>query len=204
MGLPNTTPYEVIGAPFTLWVAAVGVTFPKVDATPSGSFTKIGSSGTLSYMDDGVTIEHSQAMSFFRSAGDAGSRKVFRTEEDLKIRMILADLTLEQYRYALNSNTVTTTSPTMVLAGQKKVGLSRGLAVATMALLVRGPSSYMDDGHAQYEVPIAVQTGNPQPVFRKGVATGLALEWTALVDVSAASDDERFGRLVIQTADALT
>ncbi len=204
MGLPNTQPFEVLGAPFTLWIAAVGATFPNIDAAPNGSWTKVGSSGTLNYDDAGVTVTHSQAMNFFRAAGDAGSRKVFRTEEDFKIALMLADMTLEQYRLAINSNTVTTTAASMVTAGQKVIGLSRGLSVATVALLARGPSPYMDDGHAQFEVPYAVQTGNPAPVFRKGQASLLALEWTALVDPNAATEYERFGRLRAQTADALT
>jgi hypothetical protein len=153
-------------------------------------------------MDEGVTVEHAQSMNFFRALGDCGARKVFRTEEDLKIRLTLADLTLEQYSHALNSNTVTEIEAAPGVAGSKSIGLSRGFPVATHALLVRGPSPEMEDGAAQYEVPRAAQTGNPTLVFRKGDPAGLALEWTALVDPEAAEETERFGRLIVQTADA--
>ena len=200
--MQNSVPYEVLGAPFTVWVAPVATAFPTVDEETQAPWVKVGTSGDLNYFAEGVTVEHSQAMNFFRAAGDTGSRKAFRTEEDLKIRLTLADLTLEQYAHALNSNAVATVGASAGVAGTKSIGLSRGTAVATKALLVRGPSPEMADGVAQYEVPRAAQTGNPAPVFRNGEAAGLALEWTALVDTTASVADEYFGRLIVQTADA--
>jgi hypothetical protein len=197
--MQNAVPYEVLGAPFTVWAAPVGTAFAEVDTEPSAPWAKVGTSGDLNYFSEGVTVEHSQTMNFFRAAGDCGSRKAFRTEEDLKIKLTLADLTLEQYAHALNSNAITTVPAAPGVAGTKSIGLSRGTAVATMALLVRGPSPEMADGVAQYEVPRAAQTGTPAPVFRNGEAAGLALEWTALVDSEAATADEYFGRLIVQT-----
>jgi len=202
--MENSEPLEIIAAPFTAWLAPVGTAFPDVDTEPIAPWVKVGSSGPLNYQDDGVTVQHSQAMNFFRALGDCGSRKVFRTEEDLKIRFVLVDLTLEQYKLALDSNTVSVVAAGVGTPGYKKVGLSRGLATTTYALLVRGPSPYMADGAAQYEVPICVQTGNPEPVMKKGTPAGLALEFTALVDPDAASADEYFGRLVAQTDEAGT
>lgn len=199
----NSLPYEIIAAPFTVWYAPVGSGFPNVDDTPLTPWAKVGSSGDLNYMDDGVTVAHNQTIEKFRALGDAGSRKVFRTEEDLMIRLILADITLEQYLHALNSNTVTTVAASSN-AGYKWLGLSRGFSVATVALMVRGPSPYGDSYTMQYEVPRAAQSGNPEVVYRKNTPAGLALEWTALVDPNAVSDDRRFGRLVAQHAAAAT
>jgi len=200
MGAANTQPFEIIAAPFTVWFAPIGTAFPLIDATPAAAWKKVGSSGDLNYLDEGVTISHSQSMEFFRALGDSGSRKVFRTEEDLKIRLVLADVSLEQYTHAINSNTVTTTAASAGVAGFKKMGLSRGASVATVALLVRGPSPYGDGWTLQYEVPYAAQSGNPEPVYMKSAPAALALEWTALVDPNAASAFERFGRLVAQHA----
>lgn len=199
----NSLPYEIIAAPFTVWWAPVGSNFPDVEIAPPGPWTKIGSSGDLNYSDEGVTVAHSQEMELFRALGDAGSRKAFRVSEDLIVRLQLADVTLEQYKHALNGNTVTDTPP-FSNAGHRSVGLSRGFSVQTVALLVRGPSPYMDDGVMQFEIPRAAQTGNPEVVFKKGDPAMLALEWTALVDPDATSEEFRFGRLKAQDSDPAT
>jgi hypothetical protein len=198
----NSEPYEIIAAPFTAWLAPVGTPFPDIDEDPTAPWVKVGSSGDLNYLEDGVKVSHAQSMNFFRALGDCGSRKVFRTSEDLKISLTLADLTLEAYSLALNDALIDETPASPGVAGVKKIGLSRGFGVATHALLVRGPSAYMENGASQYEVPLAAQTGNPEPVFKKDTPAALALEWTALVDPDAEDDSERFGRLVVQTEEA--
>lgn len=203
--MANTVPYEVIAAPYVAWWAPVGTAFPLLNAAPSGSWIKIGTSGDLNY-DEGVglVIEHSQAIVEWRATGDAGTRKVFRTEEGQKVRLKLVDQTLEQYRLALNNNAVSTVAAGSGTVGYKKIGLSRGFTVATMALLVRGIASpYGADWNGQYELPIVAQTGNPTVVHaKKGEPAGLDLEWTSLVDPSQ-SGAEYFGRLLAQHANAL-
>lgn len=199
-----TTPFEVIAQPFTLYIAAVGTVFPDLDDTPGASWTKIGSSGDLNYMEDGVTVMHNQEVELWRSLGSPGPRKAFRAEEELHITLTVADLTMEQYSLALDYNTVTTVAPATGVPGYKKVGLSRGLDASQKALLVRGNGSpYGDNWKMQYEVPVAVQVGEPEVVFVKGEPAGLALEFVALEDPNAASTDERFGRILAQNANAL-
>lgn len=202
----NSVPYEVIAAPYTLYLAVVGTTFPLIDATPAVAWVKVGTSGDLNYDEGaGVVVEHSQTTNKWRSVGDAGSRKIFRTEEDMAISLKLVDVTLEQYKLALNHNTVTTVAAGVGTAGYRKVGLSRGFDIATHALLVRGNvSPYGEDWNSQYEVPRAAQTGSPSVMLsKKGEPAGLDLKWEALVD-STASAAERFGRLISQDGDALT
>lgn len=198
----SSAPYEVIAQPFTLWVAPVGTAFPLIDVAPSGSWTKVGTSGDLNYTEDGVTITHSQSVELWRSLGSAGPRKAFRGEEELRIAMVLADLTLEQYALALNYNTVTTAAAGPGTAGYKSLGLSRGLDVPQRALLVRGSGSPYGAGwNMQYEVPVAVQASEPEVVFVKTEPAGLALEFVALEDPSANDLTERFGRIIAQTAE---
>jgi hypothetical protein len=203
--MTNVAPFEIIAQPFTLWVAAVGTAFPSLDDEPGVSWTKVGTSGDRNYTEDGVTLSHAQSQEMFRALGSTGPRKAFRTEEELRIALVLADLTLEQYKLALNGNAITTQAAGAGTAGYKEIGLSRGLGVTQYALLVRGAhaSPYMD-GIAQYEIPVVVEAGEPEVVFTKGEPAGLALEFVALEDPAAASEDERFGRLVVQTAEALT
>lgn len=200
----NSAPYEIIAAPATLYVAPVGEAFPDVDTTPAGNWVKVGTTGDFNYSEDGVTINHGQSVEVFRALGSTGPRKAWRTEEELIIGLTLVDISLEQYKHAMNQNTVTTTPAAPGTPGTKSIGLSRGMTLDQRALLIRGTSPYGDDFAAQYEVPIAVEQGSPEVVFRKGEPAGLQLEFQALEDPNAATADVRFGTLTCQTADAGT
>ena len=202
----STIPYEIVAQPFTLWVADVGTAFPDIDTAPSGDWTKVGTSGDLNYTEDGVTITHSQSVELWRALGSTGPRKAFRTEEELRIALTVADISLEQYALALNYNTVTTTPAGVGTPGTKDIGLSRGLEVPQRALLVRGAnaSPYGTGWALQYEVPIVVQASEPEVVYVKGEPAGLALEFVAIEDPDASTASERFGRIVAQNADATT
>jgi len=191
-------PYEIIGAPFTLWVADTGTAFPLIDAAPGVGWTKVGTNGDRNYSEDGVTVAHAQTLNYARPAGATGPVKAFRSEEDMRITLELWDLTLEQYAFAMNRNPVTTTAAGVGTAGFKDIGVYRGVHVEEMALLIRGVSAYDADMAAQYEVPRAIDAGNPEVKFTKGVPAGLALEFMAMEDLAAASAAERFGRLVMQ------
>ena len=203
--MANAIPYEVVAQPFTLYVAAVGTAFPEIDETPGVSWTKVGTSGDLNYTEDGVTVTHSQSVEMWRALGSTGPRKAFRTEEELHIALTLADISFEQYALALNYNSVSTDAPGAGTAGFKTLGLSRGLDVPQRALLVKGAGGpYGASYPVQYEVPVAVQVGEPEVVFVKGEPAGLALEFAALEDPDASDETERFGRLIAQNADAGT
>lgn len=193
------TPYEIIGAPLTVWLAPIGTAFPLIDAAPAVGWAKLGTNGDRNYSNDGVTAAHSKTYQQARPAGATGPVKAFLDEENLIIRLTLWDLTLEQYAYALNNNTVSTTAAGAGTAGFKKIGLSQSVGrTAEFALLARGLSPYDEAMNAQYEVPRCYDSGSAEPAFRKGAPAGLALELTALEDLAAASEQERFGRFVAQ------
>ncbi len=197
-------PYEIIAAPFTLYLAPVGTAFPAIDAAPAGDWVKVGTSGALSENEDGVTVTFSETINKVRTAGSTGPVKAFRPEEDLVIGLTLLDITLEQYKLAVNGNAVTTTAAGVGTAGFKSLKLHKGAQVATMALLVRGDASpYGDNYKSQYQVPVCFQSGTPEVVHKKGDPAGLALEFTALEDPGAATVDARFGSLVMEHAAAL-
>ena len=85
------------------------------------------------------------------------------------------------------------------------IGLTRGLETEERALLVRSEhGSPYGDWPVQYEVPRAVQVGEPEVVFMKGEPAGLALDFAALEDPDASAEAERFGRLVAQNTEAGT
>lgn len=202
--MENSAPFEIMAAPFELWLAPVGTSYPAVDAVPSGSWTKIGTSGSRNVSEDGVTIALDQAFEGFRGLSSLGKIKMFRKSEDASFDLKLADMTLEQFATVMEYPALVTINATMGVAGTKKLGLSRGRTVTPKALLVRGPSPYMDNGVAQFEVPISVQTASQKIDGKKDTPAMLALTFEALEDPNAISEDERFGRFIAQTADALT
>lgn len=198
----NSFPFEVLGMPAEIYLADVGAVFPTIEATPNPAvWTRLGTEGNLNYTQDGVKASHPQSVNVWRSLGDPGPRKVFRTEEDLKFTVEVADLTLEAYKEAMNGNTVNTVASAPDTPAHKTLGLSRGLNIATRALLVRVPngSPYMANGNAQYEIPLVQEVGSSEPQYRRDNPAILSFEWMALVDPDASSDQERFGRFVGQT-----
>lgn len=199
----NTAPYEVIAGSAELWLAPVGEAFPDVDAEPAGNWAKVGTTGDQNYGEEGVSVTHRQSLEYWRALGSAGPSEVFRIDEDVVIRLTLVDLSLEQYTHVLNENTVTTTPAAIGTPGVKSIGLSRGLTVTERALLLRFASAYGDGFQAQYQIPVAVEEGTPEVIFRKSAPAGLAVQFHVLEDPNAASAAERFGLLVVQTAPAL-
>jgi hypothetical protein len=190
------TPFEIIGAPLTLWVAPLGTAFPLINAAPAVAWTRLGTNGDRSYENGGITVSHSKTYSKVRTAGASGPVKAFLDEEDLMFRVTLLDLTLEQYANALNGNTVTTVAPAVGVQGTKRIGLSEDVGVTReYALLARGLSPYNELLSLQYEIPRCFQSGAPEVVFRKGSPAGLALTYEALENLSAATAQERFGVL---------
>ena len=193
-------PLEIVAAPFTLFTSPVGTAFPLIDATPAVEWVLVGTSGALNYREDGVTVVHNQTTELIRMLGETGPVKALRTEEMLVIRLILADITLEQYKHALNFNVVTDTPASSGVAGHREIDTRMGLDVTCRALLLRGTgaSPHLAGSNIQYEVPVAVNIAEPEVVYQKGDPAGLDLEFVALVDPNAASASKRFGVLRAQ------
>lgn len=198
--MANAAPYEIIAAPWTLYLAPVGTAFPALHLTPGAPWVRVGTSGDLNYTEDGVTVQHAETVEDWHALGSVQPIKAFRTREGLQISLTVADLSLEQYAIALNHNPVTIVPATAEVVGHRQIGLARGGSVALRALLVKGSvSAYGEDWVSQYEVPIVRPAGEPAPVFTKGpTPAGLALAWMALRDPDAVSEAERFGRLLMQ------
>lgn len=178
------TPYEILAGPVELYLAPVATAFPKVDATPSGTWVLLGTGGSLNQDEEGVTIEHNASYADWRAAGATGPRKAFRTSESVVIGCKLADLSPTMYAKILNGATVTVTAPGVTQAGESVFPLLQGLTVATFALLARGRSTFGDSFAAQWEIPIVYQNASPKPVLHKGGPALLDCRFNALVDVT--------------------
>lgn len=189
----SSQPYEIIAGPADVYVAAVGASFPGVDkADTDGSFSTWTH---LGFTDGGVKVKHTQTVDLHKVDQRTGPVKATRSEEGLEITFSLAEPTLENYAVALNDNDVSTD----VTPSRKTLKLYRGLDVAQFAVLVRGPSPYMD-AFCQYQVPVCVQTEEPEAEFIRDGKAVLATKFVALEDPNAATADDRFGSLVAQTS----
>lgn len=189
-------PVTVLMGVGKLYVAPVGTAFPEVNAAPGGSWTNLG------YTVDGVTITKGQSIEEVSSDQETGPVKARRTEETLVVETKLLEATLENLGKLL-ALTVTDTAPGAGSIGTRKVGLYQGGLVTEYAFLFRGDSPYGASYPAQYEVPRGYFTGDIGIEHTKDGAVVFPCEFHALVDPDAASEDEKFGRLVAQDAAAL-
>jgi hypothetical protein len=194
--IDNTEPFEVIAGPLELWIGAPGATFPELDAEPDDEvWTHVGNRGARNYDEEGVTVGHSQTLSPWFGLGGTGALKAFRGREEMTVNVKLADLSLETYSIALNSNAVTTE------AGVRRIGLSRGPAVTEYALLIRGNSPYGNNLVRQYNLPRVYHTGSPEVTSVKDQPCILDLSFGCLEDLNAEDVSERFGVLLCQDGD---
>lgn len=195
-----SAPYEILAGPVTVWLAAASTAEVDVDTTPSGSWTKLGTSGSDNYSEDGVTVTHEQSIETFRALGTTGNRKAWRTEEEHMVEFEIMDLTAELYAKALNDASITTTAAGSGTPGSKSIPLLQGHDVTLYALLARteGQSPYGDAWNAQYWIPVCYQSENAEVVFKKGEPAGLKFKFAALEDAT-----DGFGVYRPQTATAL-
>ena len=196
MSLTLTSAYEILTGVGYLYIAPVGESFPDVNTTPAGNWSCLGET------EGGVKVTPSQSIEKLRVDQETGPVKAVRHEEDLKIETSLAVFTLETIADVLG-NTVTDIAPGSGTIGTRKVGLHSGGTVDEYSLLFRGKSPY-GDYPAQYEVPRGIfDMDEISMEYKKDDKTLIPIAFSALVDLDASSEDERFGRLVGQDAAAL-
>lgn len=180
-------PFAVIAGPANIWIAPALTAFPAINAAPGAGWTALGRT------EGGVMVKHVQNVELLLSDQDIAAIKAIRSEEGLEISTELVELTLENYRKAINDAVITTeVGPPAI----KRIDLKQGFEVATFAFLVRGPSAY-GNFEAQYQVPMVVQTEEPEMSFVRDDKSTLAVVYTALATLDGSP---QFGRLVMQTA----
>ena len=186
MGYPNAYPFEVMGAPHEVLIAPVGETRPALNADPGVNWELVGKRGNRSYAEEGVRVNSPAAYNYFRGYASAAPLKAFRSEEDVIVGVTLADMTLESLVYAFNK----ILTDIVDVGVTRTLGLSRGLGVKTFALLVRGPSPYMDDGVAQFWLPSVCNVSSVDLALRRDNGTAYPLEFRAIWYDEADSGEE--------------
>ncbi len=190
-----TEPYEIMTGVGRLYIADVGTAFPAVTATPGAGWRDLG------LTQDGVTVTMEQEIEQIFVDQENGPVKEGRTQETMMIATALAEATLENLADILGQ-TVTTVAPGAGTIGTKEVLLRRGATIATFALLFRGESAY-GNWPAQYEVPRGYFGGNLEMEDTKDGNRKYNIEFVATVNKNGATDVEKYGRLVMQSAAAL-
>lgn len=195
-----SAPYEVLAAAgMTCWLATANTAKPNVDATPSGSWFKLGTNGADNYDESGVQVKHEQSLKTFTPLGSTAPIKAWRESEGLNVSLTVVDLTAEHYAKTQNSAAITTIAASSGVPGSKKFSLYQGHEVTLYALLVRGNvSPYGDGWNFQYWLPVVCQAEGVEPVFKKADPAGLKLSYMALKDST-----NGFGVFEPQTATAV-
>lgn len=197
--LSNWAPFQILAGPADVYVAPAAQAFPLLTAAPAAGWVYVGRT------EGGVTVRHPQTVNQITADQHTGPIKAIRTEEGLEVEFSMVDLTLENYSRALNGaldgSDVVDTAAGAGTIGTREITLHSGVHVTLASLLVRGRSPY-GNFPAQYEVPVTYQGESPEVSHVKDDKSVLACVWTALEDLSAATDDERFGRLIAQDAAA--
>lgn len=180
---------EVVASPYSVWVAAPETAFPAIDAdeaTFAPGWFQLGTNGINNQGTDGVTVNLGSTVQTYTPAGGTLPVKAWRTEETASVAFSIVDTSIEQFAKVLDDATVTTTAASTGVAGEKSFKLTRGIIVATYALLVRGVSPY-DDGtglQAQYEFSRVYQSGSQAPKYGKDAPSELACEFSILGEVT--------------------
>ena len=189
--------YELLHGAGSLYVAPIGEAFPDVETTPAGNWVALGET------KDGVTVNYDESIEVVRVDQETGGVKAIRTEEDMMIETSLAIGTLANLSYFLNGNTVTDTAAGAGTIGTQEIANYRGGVVQEYAILFRASSPYGASYPAQYELPRGYFEGPAGLEYVKDNTVVIPCVFHALVDLTASTDDEKFGKLIAQDADAL-
>jgi hypothetical protein len=189
--------YELLHGAGQLYVAPVGEAFPDLDVTPAGNWVALGET------KEGVTVTFDESIESIRVDQETGAVKAIRAEEDIMIETALAIGTLENLSYVINGNSVTDTAAGSGTIGTREIALYRGGVVQEFAFLFRATSPYGATYPAQYECPRGYFEGPGGLEYMKDDTMVIPAIFHVMVDLTAATDDDKFGKLIAQDADAL-
>lgn len=186
-------PYQIIAGPADVFVAPVATSFPALNVTSSTNTPPAGWTA-LGKTQGGVTVKYSQTVEQISVDQETAPIKAVRSSEGLDITFALVELTIATIAYFMNQATVTTvTGP----PHDQDIPLHRGRSVARNALLIRGDSPY-GNFFMQYEVPVVVMTDSPQMDFALNKIAAAQITFTAIADLTQATDSARYGTLRAQ------
>lgn len=190
-------PYEIVVGPLAIYLATAVEAMDDVGAAPAGNWALLGQSGMENYAEAGIVVTHSQTIRQSFVVGATGPQQANRQQEQLTIGLTLMDLSVAEYTKVLNGTAKSTdTTPNI-----DYIGLRRGPDVKVWSLQAWGdglsPSGAFD---LAFYVPRCYQSADPALTFSKDADAALSCVFTALEHSAAATAEERFGRLIVQTS----
>ena len=186
-----TSPYNILVSPATgIWLAPVGEAYPLINVAPAGNWVSLGRT------DGGVKVKNLNKITDHMLDQVLMPVKRTRTAVGVEVTCPLAEITLEVYAKVLNNVTVTTVAAGAGTAGYKYFTLGSTVDVSQFAMLIRGPSPYMD-ANLQYELKCVSQGAEPELEFTSAKKAILNTVWSALEDPSVAGS---MGRVVAEHA----
>lgn len=189
--------YEVITGVGTLYSAPVGEAFPTVGTTPAGNWVTLGETS------GGVKVTFSQKTDIHRTDQRTGPVKATRSEEGILVETKLTQATLENLA-KLMGLTVTDTPAGSGTIGTREMGLHRGATVTEYALLFRGSTQSPYGAYpAQYELPRGIFDDAVVAEYTVDKPVLFDVKFVALESLTASTEAERFGKLIVQDAAAL-
>lgn len=172
---------ELVTGPLNVYWAPTGEVFPDIDTAPAGNWLAIGSHATPSrrYGEDGISILQDVETSDVRSLGSIHPECVLVTAANLRVTLMLKDLSLAQLRAAFNFNTVS------AVAGppaHNSMSLDVGTNLTVVSILVRGDTKSPDEltFPLQFEFENCIEIATKDLNFNKEDAAGAALEFRIL------------------------
>lgn len=187
--------FEILTGVGALYIGPASEAAPAVDETPAGNWRALGET------KDGVKVTHDQKIEKIFIDQETGAIKAVRSEESMKVETKLAIGTLENLADVLGVD-VTDTAPGAGTIGLRDIPNYRGKDVDEFALLFRGDSPYGETYPGQYYVPRGYFDGAAEEEYKKDGNVLIPVTFEALVDLDAATDADKFGKLTVQDADA--
>lgn len=183
----GVSPFEILVGPAEVYLAPVGEAFTAVDTAPAGNWVDLGRT-------DGETqVSFDQDINPIFADQVTGALKAVRTREAVMVTLNFIDLTLETFGRVLNDATVTSDAGP---PATKTITLYQDVDVNQHAMLLRFDSAY-NANNGQMELPVVIQSEAPEVSFTREDKSILTSRWMTLEDQNAASDAEKFGRIVM-------
>lgn len=161
-----------------IYIAPLSTAEPTPTAAPPAAWLDLGD--TI----DGQTWSGGQTINEFPTDRSFGPRKVSRSDETMMIGTSLVEQTLENLRHAFNNNAIVTVAAATGVKGTKRMALARGPVVYQHALLLRGPSAYVEGEQAQIWLPMAYLSNEFSTSFTKDGLSSFPVEFTRVWDSS--------------------